>query len=115
MDLEFKTKKLQKQCEDFRIAQKDYGLNICKKLTQRVNELRAADSLDDIAKNSLANGFHELDGIRNGEYAVTLVHPYRLVFKASDLVSSEEKMEYSDIKLIRIEEVVDYHGKIKRK
>lgn len=112
MNLQFKSNKLRKQCEDYKMAQRDFGVNIGKKLTQRVNELLAADTLDDIAKNSKANGFHELDGDRNGKYAVYLGHPYRLVFKA---VTGNDGNEYLDINSVILEEVGDYHGKNNRK
>jgi proteic killer suppression protein len=48
MIVEYKTNKIKKQCENPRIAQKDYGSNIGYKLTQRVEELLAATSLLDI-------------------------------------------------------------------
>ncbi|MFR1908632.1 MAG: type II toxin-antitoxin system RelE/ParE family toxin [Clostridium neonatale] len=112
MDLQFKTNKLKKQCEDYRIAQRELGVNIGKKLTQRINELRAAETLDDIAKNSNANGFHELKGDRSNKYAVYLVHPFRLVFKA---VTDNDGNEYLDINSVILEEVGDYHGKNNRK
>lgn len=114
MDLEFKSKKIKKQCEEPREAQKVYGSQIGFKLTLRVNELRAATNLLDISKASKVNGFHQLDGDRDGEFAVTLVHPHRLVFKP--ILTKEEQIEnLSEIKVLRIEEVIDYHGKTKRK
>ena len=44
MIVEYRTKKLKKQCEDPKIAKKDYGSSIGNKLTQRVEELIAATS-----------------------------------------------------------------------
>lgn len=64
MKVEFKTKKLKKQCEDPREAQKCFGSQIGIKLTQRINEFRAAKNLDDISVNSAINDFHELKGDR---------------------------------------------------
>lgn len=114
MKLEFKSNKIKKQCEDPKEAQKTYGPQIGFKLTLRVNELRAAVSLLDISKLSNVNGFHTLDGDRDGEYAITLVHPHRLVFKP--LFPDGQKTEdLSAICIVRIEEVIDYHGKNKRK
>lgn len=115
MDLEFKTKKLKKQCEDPRIAQKEFGSSIGNKLTLRINEFRAACSLEDIVKNKIANGFHSLDGDRKKEFAVTLKHPHRLIFTINSEKSNDEDMSYNDIEFVRIEEVIDYHGKNKAK
>ena len=112
MVLEFKTSKLKKQCENPKVAQKDFGIQIGNKLTQRVNELKASKSLDDIAKMHMFNGFHSLSGDRGGEFAVTLVHPHRLVFTVKD--KNTENL-YDNIKFLRIEEVTDYQGKNKRK
>lgn len=48
MKVEYRTKRLKKQCEDPEKAQKDYGKGIGTKLTQRVTELLAATNLMDI-------------------------------------------------------------------
>lgn len=116
MKLEFKTNKLKKQCENPPEAQKVHGKQVGTKLTQRVNELKAAASLDDIAKMKVINGFHPLGGDRKDEFAVYLGHPQRLVFTAKIEGGSDlDSLTYTEIKVIRIEEVTDYHGKNKRK
>lgn len=114
MKLEFKSRKIKKLCENPKEAQKEYGSQIGCKLTLRVNELRAATSLLDISKLSRVNGFHSLHGDREGEYAVDLVHPFRLVFR-SIIDDDNNTGDLSSIDIIRIEEVVNYHGKNKRK
>jgi toxin HigB-1 len=113
MKLEFKSNKIKKQCEDPKEAQKIFGQQIGIKLTLRVNELRAAKNLDDIRKNK-ANGFHPLEGDREGEYTVTIVHPFRLVFKPV-FDSQSKELSFSEMSIVKIEEVIDYHGKNKRK
>ncbi len=113
MKIEFKTSKLKKQCENPSLAQKEYGTKIGSKLTQRVMELQAAVTLRDI-KNIPSARLHHLEGKRDKQYAVDLVHPYRLVFEP--LLDEETKIfELDKIKVIKIEEVVDYHGKNNRK
>lgn len=112
MKVEYKSKKLKKQCEDPKIAQKDYGLSIGNKLTQRVSELLAATSLLDIQYIPSAR-LHRLQGTRSDEYAVDLVHPFRLVFKPI-LEEDGDINKLDSIDIIRIEEVTDYHGKQKR-
>jgi proteic killer suppression protein len=109
MKVEYKSKKLKKQCEDPKESHKAYGTNIGNKLTLRVNQLLAAKTLIDI-KNIKSARLHRLKGDRSDEYAVDLVHPFRLVFKPIvDDNSSINKLEC--ISIVRIEEVEDYHGK----
>ena len=44
-------------------------------------------------------GCHPLTGDRNGQFAVDLVHPYRLVFEKNG----------EEIQIANIIEIVDYH------
>lgn len=82
------------------------------KLTLRIGELLAATSLLDIAYIPAAR-LHRLKGARADEYAVDLVHPFRLVFTPI-LEKGENINELNSIKIVRIEEVTDYHGRQKR-
>jgi proteic killer suppression protein len=60
--------------------------------------LRAADSVDDLVQYAIGR-CHPLKGNRNGEFAMDLVHPYRLIFKKIDNV----------VELVRIMSIEDYH------
>lgn len=113
MELKFKTNKLKKTCESPKKAQKIYGEEIGYKLTLRIGELKAAINLQDIKDIPSAN-LHRLKGKRSDEYAVNLAQPYRLVFK-SILEESSDINDLESIDIVRIEEVIDYHGKQKRK
>jgi toxin HigB-1 len=113
MELRFKTKKLKKQCEEPSEVQKKYGPLIGNKLTQRVSELYAANSLNDIAKIPAAR-LHKLEGARRNEYAVDLVHPFRLII-VPILEEDADFANFYSIRIVRVEEVTDYHGKQKRK
>lgn len=112
MNLEYKSSKLRRICEDPHLAQKEHGKQIGTKITQRVGELKAANCLDDIRRIPAAE-FHKLEGTRADQFAVTLAEPFRLVFSPilNDITQIENLKE---IKIIRIEEVVNYHGKQKR-
>ncbi len=114
MNVRFKSNALKKQCEDPRVAMRDFGKNIGNRLTQRINELCQAKDLSEIAKIPAAR-LHPLVGSRLNEYSVDLVHPFRLVFIPIDDETPDFDMEdLSTIHIIRIEEVIDYHGKQKR-
>ena len=79
MDIYFKTKKLQKLCSVSLEAQKHLGAKGARKLQQRMMELKAAISLDDILR-LLPTRCHELTGNRKRQLSVDLEHPYRLLF-----------------------------------
>lgn len=112
MRVEYRTQKLKKQCEDPEKAQKDYGKSIGIRLTQRVGELQAATNLLDIKYNPSAR-LHRLKGTRVNEFAVDLVHPFRLIFTPI-LADGGDMNKLESISIVRIEEVADYHGKQKR-
>lgn len=112
MIVRYKSNKMRKRCEDPKVAQKDYGPNIGNKLTQRVAELIAATSLLDIKNNPSAR-LHRLKGDRSTEYAVDLIHPFRLILKPMDIEDGDLN-KLNTINIVRIEEVEDYHGKQKR-
>lgn len=95
------------------IAQKDFGKQIGTKLTQRVNELAAARHLYDVSLIPSAR-LHPLKGQHNQEYAIDLVHPFRLVIRAI-FDGKQNMIDLKEITIVRIEEVIDYHGKQKRK
>lgn len=78
MEIEYKTKKMQKTCTDFSLAMKRYGKKMAEKIAQRIYEIKASASVDMICCG--IGRCHSLTGDRNGQYAVDLVHPYRLVF-----------------------------------
>jgi proteic killer suppression protein len=111
MILEYKSKKIREHCENPQVAQKIYGAKIGTRLTQRVAELSAATSLQDIKLIPSAR-LHRLSGKRADEYAVDLVHPFRLVFKPI-LQDGADINELVSINIVRINEVIDYHGKQK--
>jgi proteic killer suppression protein len=112
MVVEYRTKKLKKQCENPDIAQKDLGTGIGRRLTQRVSEFLAASTLADI-KDIPAARLYKLEGDRKNQYAVDLVHPHRLLFRpVMDDENTIKKLEL--ITVIQIEEVIDYHGKNNR-
>lgn len=103
MKISYKTRKLEKICNDYSKANSELGVQIARKLFIRINELEVATNLQDI-KNLVSPRLHPLSGKRDGEYAVDLSGNYRLILTALD---GEIKLE--KIIEIRIEEIVDYH------
>lgn len=68
------------------------------KIHQRIDEISAADTVEMMIQFHIGR-CHVLTGSRQNQYAVDLVHPYRLVF--------EKQGEL--IQIANIIEIVDYH------
>ncbi|MDQ0507636.1 proteic killer suppression protein [Peptoniphilus ivorii] len=98
MQIGYKTKKLKRICTKYAIANKEYGPEMAIKIHQRVNEIEAVDTVHTLVQFRIGR-CHALKGRREGEYAVDLVHPFRLIFTVK-----KDKMM-----IARIEEIVDYH------
>lgn len=116
MDIYFKYKKLQKACNSKQESIKEWGPEIAKKVRLRLSELQAADSLSEISHLPPPR-LHGLSGGREGQFAVDLQQPYRLVFKpAHDPVPVNDSggINIRDVTAILVIEVEDYHGKNKK-
>lgn len=83
MDILFKNKKLKKQCDSQTLLVRIYGSHRAKLIRRRLDELRAANSLDAIRCLPQAR-CHELKGNHAGELSVDLDHPFRLLFRAAN-------------------------------
>ncbi|UCE18313.1 MAG: type II toxin-antitoxin system RelE/ParE family toxin [Gemmatimonadota bacterium] len=80
MEVRFRTRKLQKQYEKFREAEKAYGRDLARKYIERINIIKQAH---DIKELSSLPGLHchALKGDRQGEWSIKLTGFYRLIFK----------------------------------
>lgn len=104
MEILYKNKKLKKTFESSKELVKSYGDRMAKKIVQRMNELIAAESLFDIRCNPSAR-LHLLDGNYKNNFAIDLVHPYRLIIQPGD----GEITDVKTIKIVEIIKVIDYH------
>lgn len=98
MIIEYSTKKWRKICTEPTVAKKRYNSEMAIKISQRIDELSAASSVEEMLKYHIGN-CHSLKGDRAEQYAVNLVQPYRLVFTKKD----------NEIQIVNIIEIVDYH------
>lgn len=64
----------------------------------RIVQLNAAETVEEMINFSIGR-CHQLNGNREGQYALDLVHPYRLIFVKID----------DQIQIVKIIEIVDYH------
>ena len=98
MVITYKNKRIEKVCTDAKTAEMSYGQDMADKIHQRVDEINAADTVELMIQFRIGR-CHPLSQNRKGQYAVDLVHPYRLVFEKKG----------GEIQIANILEIVDYH------
>lgn len=111
MVVSFATKSTQKRCSDEKAMQKQWGKNLAHRLKQRLTELVAAVTLQDICRTPPAR-CHELKGKRKGQLSVDLEHPYRLIFKPDHSPLPRRKdggLDWDSVTRVMVIEVVDTH------
>ncbi len=111
MDVTFTTNKLAKLCNSDAKLRGDFGPRMAAVIEQRLFELRAADVLEDMRSLPAAR-CHELQADRNGQLAVDLVHPKRLIFQPDhEPIPTREDggLDWNAVTAIVVIEIVDYH------
>lgn len=98
IEISYKTSQIRKVCENAEVATKRYGSEMAMKIQMRIMQIRAATSVEMLVRGCVGR-CHLLQGDRKGQYAMDLIHPYRLVF--------EKRNE----KIVTVEmlEIVNYH------
>ena len=79
MDVEFRSRKMRKQYEDHREAEKAYGAEVARRYIGRVNLIKQARDIDELRRLPGLR-CHPLKGGREGQWAVNLTGFYRLIF-----------------------------------
>ena len=111
MEITFRTQKLKKDFDSERYLKRAYGDRMARAIMRRLAVLKNAGTLA-LVPTLPPDRLHLLTGNRRGQYAVDLVHPYRLVFKPNhDPVPLKEDggIDKERVTKIIIREVVDYH------
>ena len=71
---------------------------MAEKIHQRIDQIKAVDAVETMIKHRIGR-CHSLLGKREGQYAVDLIHPQRLIFTVRG----------ETVQVAKIEEIVDYH------
>ncbi len=79
MEIRFRTRKLRKQYEDHREAEKAYGPQVARRYIERVNLIKSSQDIE-VLKKLPGLRCHSLKGNRSGEWALNLTDRYRLIF-----------------------------------
>ena len=114
MEIEYRNKKVKKQCTELKQAQRDFGPKIARKLLKLLkllNFIECAESLSSVINNRIYN-FHALKGDRNGEYALDVDgrrSPYRLIVTFESSGINDVFSNSIIIQSIEIEEVSKHY------
>ncbi|NOY06265.1 MAG: plasmid maintenance system killer [Chlorobi bacterium] len=98
MIIVFRTRRLQKQYESSREAEKEYGRIVARKYIERINIIKCTLDIDEL-RSMPGLRCHPLKGDRKDQWAVKLTGIYRLIFTLEG--------EYRNI--VRIEEVSKHY------
>jgi proteic killer suppression protein len=102
---------LEKSCSDDRQGTKTWGAEQWKVLKMRLASLRAAPTLAEM--DGVPGNCHGLHADRDGQFALDLRGPYRLIFEPDHEPIPQLKdggINTAEVTNIRIEEVDNYHG-----
>lgn len=112
MEVEFRSRKLQKACNSERESDRKWGDQNAKKIRQRLAELAAAETLAHMTTHPGAR-LHQLTGDREGQFAVDVKQPFRLVFEPAHIpvpLKDDGGIDLDRVTRIRIVYIGDYHG-----
>jgi proteic killer suppression protein len=111
MNIYFKSSKFEKELKDIHSASKSYGSDIARKIIQRLYEMQAANSLNDLNRLPPTR-CHRLKGNKKLYLAVDLKQPHRLIFiplNSDGTVADLDKVSLSDIHNVKITEVSKHY------
>ena len=98
LEITYKNRRIEKVCTDIKVSDKTYGNEMSNKIQMRIDQITAAETVEEMIQYHIGR-CHSLTSNRKGQYAVDLVHPYRLIFE-----------KYGEqIQIAHIMEIVDYH------
>lgn len=111
MEIGYSDSKTQKLCEDKKIAYKKLGMPLANRLFQRLEWLKAADTLATFNQKYNSLKIHLLRGDYEGCYALNLDGMNRLIFyPCNDEGEFVEEAEFENITVITVEEVSKHYG-----
>jgi toxin HigB-1 len=103
VEIVFRTKKLGRVLNSEQLLIKDYGPQMARKVMVRMTVLRNAPTLAHVPTKP-PDRCHELKGKRTGQFAVDLLHPFRLIFRPFP-----KQAPSGQVTKIEILSVEDYH------
>jgi proteic killer suppression protein len=111
MEVVFRTRKLQKASNSEELLKREYGAVNGRLIMRRLLVLQNANSLVDVPRDR-PDRCHALAGERQGQFAVDVKHPFRIVFEpANDPLPLRDngELDLARVTSICILSIEDYH------
>jgi len=111
LEIFFANKKLERQLTDPAEMVKSFNKDRAKRISQRLDEIRAAQNLEVLRTIPMAN-CHELTQDRKGQLAVDVAKNFRLIFEPHHNPRPSKVdggLNWSQVTAIKILAIDDYH------
>jgi plasmid maintenance system killer protein len=110
LDILFKEKSFEKECNDRRLLTKNRGVSQAKKIRQRLDDISASDTLEVLGK--IYPRCHELKGDRKGQISLDLDGQWRIIAEPADdppAIKFDGGIDWKNVRIIKIIGIEDTH------
>jgi proteic killer suppression protein len=111
VDILFLKSKCRKKCSDSTALTRAYGPTQAKVLRRRMDDLRAAQNLEEL--RSAPGRLHQLTADLSSSFSLDLVHPSRLIFRCANspvpTASDGKSIDWCGVTAVELVEVANTH------
>ena len=108
MQFEYQDEKVRKIICDTKVLQRKVGLEMGRKIKQRLNQLEAAENFNQYLTKIALGKPHPLDGNLDKCFGISITANYRIVVEPLETKLDIESLK--NCKILNIKGVLDYHG-----
>ena len=108
LDIHYKNKKVEDYCKNPKLVQKDFNIQLAKKISQRMDELQSFNSIYQLLSCGIDNP-HLLIGDLDGCIGWDLTGRIRLILKTGEKFECDFMEQCKTMTEIQVEGVRDYH------
>ncbi|MDZ4579780.1 hypothetical protein [Bacillus cereus] len=111
MNILFKNEKEKDFYEDFKKLRKKFGPDLATRITKRISQIEAFESVGDLLDSKLGKG-HYLNHDYKNCIGLSLTGNYRLIIEPTYNEGTDfSQLDNYNLKIVTILKVEDYHGK----
>lgn len=108
LQLEYQNEKVRKILCDAKTLQRKVGLELGKKIKQRMNQLEAAENFNQYLTKIALGKPHSLEGDLDKCFGISINANYRMIVEPLETELDMESLK--KCKILNIKGVLDYHG-----